>query len=258
MVRRPAARPSAPLRQGDAGRHHFPRAVPQHVVCRRRRRLQREPREFRRRAGRDTVLPRALGRGQPRASARHRGVGRADRVLALSGRRGRVGDGAIREGYSRRREASAARGGFLARAWSAGGVPAAGGGEYLSRKDIPDAEKLWLREEVFSRAQKNWVEQIADRPNHRYRSFAKAQLNNAVLGHYMLYFKDLDLFETVYQLNGKNLARSIASIKDSVKTGGDPYGDVKVLAQNLEEKVLQAGNRATESPNRVNVPGGSR
>ena len=128
----------------------------------------------------------------------------------------------------------------------------------LYAKDIPDAEKLRLREEVFSRAQKNWVEQIADRPNHRYRSFAKAQLNNAVLGHYMLYFKDLDLFETVYQLNGKNLARSIASIKDSVKTGGDPYGDVKVLAQNLEEKVLQAGNRAVESPNRVNVPGGSR
>jgi hypothetical protein len=101
------------------------------------------------------------------------------------------------------------------------------------------------------------MERIADRPNHHYRSFAKVQLNNAVLMHYMLYFKDLDLFETVYQLNGKNLARSIASIKDSVKTGGDPYGDVKMLARNLEDKVLQAGNRGTESPNRVNVPGGS-
>ncbi len=129
--------------------------------------------------------------------------------------------------------------------------------EELYAKNIPDAEKLRLREQVFARAQKNWVEQIADRPNHHYRSFAKVQLNNAVLMHYMLYFKDLDLFETVYQLNGKNLARSIASIKDSVKRRGDPYGDVKMLARNLEEKLLQAGNRGTESPNRVNVPGGS-
>ena len=58
-------------------------------------------------------------------------------------------------------------------------------------------------------------------------------------------------------MNGKNLARSIVSIKDAVKTGGDPYGDVKVLAAKLEEKVLQAGNRSAEPPNRVNVPGGS-
>jgi predicted aminopeptidase len=127
--------------------------------------------------------------------------------------------------------------------------------EELYAKNIPDDDKLRLREEVFSRAQKNWLEQIADRPSNHYRSFAKVQLNNAVLMHYMLYFKDLNLFETVYQLNGKNLARSIASIKESVKTGGDPYGDVKVLAQNLEQKVLQAGNRGVEPPNRVNVPG---
>ncbi|HEY1269308.1 MAG TPA: aminopeptidase [Candidatus Binatia bacterium] len=129
--------------------------------------------------------------------------------------------------------------------------------EELYAKNIPDAEKLRLREEVFARAQANWADRIADHPNHRYIGFAKVSLNNAVLMHYLLYFKDLELFETVYQLNGKNLARSIASIKDAVKTGGDPYGDVKVLAQNLEQKVLQAGNRITESPNRVNVPGGS-
>jgi predicted aminopeptidase len=128
----------------------------------------------------------------------------------------------------------------------------------LYAKKMPDEKKLERREEIFSGAQKNWAEQVQDRPNHRYRGFAHVTLNNAVLAHYLLYVRDLDLFDTVYQLNGKNLARSIASIKDAVKSGKDPYGDVQMLAQNLEDKILQARNRGSESPNRVNVPGGSR
>src|SRR5262249_41382649 len=47
---------------------------------------------------------------------------RADRVLALSGRRGRVGGGAIREEYSRRRQAAPARGSFFSRSNELGGA----------------------------------------------------------------------------------------------------------------------------------------
>jgi predicted aminopeptidase len=128
----------------------------------------------------------------------------------------------------------------------------------LYAKKIPLKETLRLRDEVFSRAQKSWAEEVKDRPDHRYRSFAKVPLNNAVLAQHMLYLRDLDLFESVYQLNGKDLARSVASIKDIVKAGGDPYGDVRVLAQNLEENSLRAANRLSESPNRVNVIGNVR
>ena len=130
--------------------------------------------------------------------------------------------------------------------------------EELYAKKIPEQEKLRLRDEVFTRAQKQWAEQVSNRPHHRYGGFAKVTLNNAVLAHHLLYLRDLDLFETVYQLNGKDLAKSVASIKDSVKNGTDPYGEVRMLAQNLEEKTLQARNRGAESPNRVNVIGGSR
>ena len=128
----------------------------------------------------------------------------------------------------------------------------------LYAKKIPMPEKLRLREEVFSRAQKNWAEKVKDRPDHRYRSFAKVQLNNAVLAQHLLYLRDLDLFESVYQLNGKDLARSVVSIKDAVKKGSDAFDDVRVLAQNLEENSLRAANRLSESPNRVNVIGNAR
>ncbi|HEX2386205.1 MAG TPA: aminopeptidase [Candidatus Binatia bacterium] len=129
--------------------------------------------------------------------------------------------------------------------------------ELYARK-IPEAEKLKQREEIFSKAQQQWAEKVADRPNNRYRSFAKKPLNNAVLAHHLLYLRDLDLFESVYQLSGKDLAKSVASIKKSVKRGSDPFDDVHMLAQNLEENNLRAANRLSESPNRVNVIGGAR
>jgi predicted aminopeptidase len=129
--------------------------------------------------------------------------------------------------------------------------------ELYARK-IPEAEKLKRREEIFTKAQQQWAEQLQDRPNNRYRSFAKKPLNNAVLAHHLLYLRDLDLFESVYQLTGKDLAKSVASIKDSVKRGSDPFDDVHLLAQNLEEKSLRAANGRSESTNRVNVIGGAR
>src|SRR5581483_2003751 len=49
-------------------------------------------------------------------------MGGADRVLALSRRRGRFGGGAIREEYSRRREAPPARASFRPRAKKLGGA----------------------------------------------------------------------------------------------------------------------------------------
>ena len=69
----------------------------------------------------------------------------------------------------------------------------------LYAKDIPNADKLRLREEVFARSKAEWARRVAERPTHRFRAFSQQALNNAVLMHYVVYLKDLDLFESLYQ-----------------------------------------------------------
>ncbi len=124
--------------------------------------------------------------------------------------------------------------------------------ELYARK-LLDAEKLRLREEIFERAQKDWAAETAKQPRNRYRSFSQAKINNAMLANYLLYLKDLDLFESVYQLNGKDLGLSVTKIKDAVKGGKDPFDGVRVLAQRLEEQSSQAGNRLPKPPDSGDV-----
>lgn len=126
----------------------------------------------------------------------------------------------------------------------------------LYGKDLPEEEKLRLREEIFSRGQKDWAQRIQERPLHRYRSFAQTKMNNAVLANYLLYLKDLDLFEAVYQSTGKDLALSVDAIRKAVRSG-KPYEDVRTLAKKLEDQDSQIGSRFPETPDRVNVGGGS-
>ena len=126
----------------------------------------------------------------------------------------------------------------------------------LYGKDLPEEEKLRLREEIFSRGQKDWAQRIQERPQHHYRSFAQTKMNNAVLANYLLYLKDLDLFEAVYQSTGKDLALSVDAIRKAVRSG-KPYEDVRTLAKKLEDEDSQIGSRFPESPDRVNVGGGS-
>jgi predicted aminopeptidase len=126
----------------------------------------------------------------------------------------------------------------------------------LYGKDLPEEEKLRLREEIFSRGQKDWAQRIQERPQHRYRSFAQTKMNNAVLANYLLYLKDLDLFEAVYQATGKDLALAVDAIRNAVRSG-KPYEDVRTLAKKLEDQDSQIGSRLPETPDRVNVGGGS-
>jgi predicted aminopeptidase len=95
--------------------------------------------------------------------------------------------------------------------------------------DIPVDEKLRLREEIFERSKKEWEARIAARPAHRFRGFAKQPLNNAVMIHYLLYLKNLKLFEAVYEAKEKNLIKAIDAIREAVKEGGEPYEAVLAL-----------------------------
>jgi predicted aminopeptidase len=107
----------------------------------------------------------------------------------------------------------------------------------LYTRDIPLEEKLRLREEVFSRAQADWAQRIAARPDHRARVFIRQPLNNAVLIHYMVYLKDLDLFESLYQQSGQSLQKTIEMLQHAVKKGGEPFAAVRELLAALNAKL---------------------
>lgn len=101
----------------------------------------------------------------------------------------------------------------------------------LYAKGLPEKDTLRLREEIFFRSQEEWARRIANRPEHRFRRYSRQgqEVNNAVIGHYLLYLRDLGLFQSLYEADGKNLVRVMDSVKGSVQTGGDPYQMVQQL-----------------------------
>jgi predicted aminopeptidase len=108
----------------------------------------------------------------------------------------------------------------------------------LYGRDLARADKLRLREEVFVRSKAEWSRRIADRPLHRFRGFGQQPLNNAVLMHYVVYLKDLDLFEALYQACGSNLRHTIDVMREVATKRGEPFDAVRAW-------LGKAGNRAT-------------
>src|SRR6266545_106748 len=93
----------------------------------------------------------------------------------------------------------------------------------LYGRDIAKDDKLRLREEIFARAKAEWARRVADRPVQRFRGFSQQPLNNAVLMHYLVYLKDLDLFESIYESSGRSLVRTIEAIRNAVRDRGEPF-----------------------------------
>ena len=108
----------------------------------------------------------------------------------------------------------------------------------LYGRDIASDDKLRLREEVFARSKAEWLRRIADRPMHRFRGFGQQPLNNAVLMHYIVYLKDLDMFESLYQACGRNLRRTIDVMREAVTKKDEPFEAVRAWLD-------KAGDRAT-------------
>src|ERR1044072_2632051 len=94
--------------------------------------------------------------------------------------------------------------------------------DLYSRKISREA-KIRLREQVFARTKEEWQRRIADRPNHTFRGFGQRPLNNAVLMHYMVYLKDLDWFESLYDACGQDLGRTIDTLRKIVDKRGEPF-----------------------------------
>jgi len=120
----------------------------------------------------------------------------------------------------------------------------------LYRRNIAKEDKLRLREEVFARSQSEWARRIASRPSHRFRGFPQQPLNNAVLMHYGVYLNNLQLFESLYELEGCNLVRTIAALEQSTQNGGEPFAALRSwLNRHKTGAIEQAGcRRDKESP----------
>jgi predicted aminopeptidase len=98
----------------------------------------------------------------------------------------------------------------------------------LYRSQISRDDKLRIRETVFSRSKAEWTRRIAARPQHRFRNFAQQPLNNAVLMHYIVYLKDLDLFEALYESQGRDLVRTIEAVRQATEKGGEAFEAVRL------------------------------
>jgi predicted aminopeptidase len=111
----------------------------------------------------------------------------------------------------------------------------------LYQGDLPEEEKLRLRQEIFSRSQEEWARMVADRPTHHFRGYSRQELNNAVIAHYLLYLGDLQLFESLYQAEGSNLARMVEMIGESVQDGEEPFEAVRGLLNKKYSQNWDAG-----------------
>jgi len=99
----------------------------------------------------------------------------------------------------------------------------------LYRRNIPYEDKLRLRQELFQKAKDDWLLRIGDLPKSRFRRFSEQPLNNAVVINYLLYFRNLKLFEEVYQAKGQSLVATIEVVRRAVEEGGDPFERVQAL-----------------------------
>jgi predicted aminopeptidase len=101
----------------------------------------------------------------------------------------------------------------------------------LYGKEMPLEEKLRAREKIFTVAKEQWSRRVAEKPLHRFREFAKRRLNNAVMIHYMLYMKELRLFEEVYDAQGQDLGKAIEAIRKAVADGDEPFEAVRGITE---------------------------
>lgn len=103
----------------------------------------------------------------------------------------------------------------------------------LYAKDLAVEEKLGLKEDMLSRGRSEWSEQTAARPGHRFRGFGQMKVNNAVMMHFRLYLKELDLFESLYEERGRDLPQLIGWVKGFPLDGREPFD---ALRQELQKK----------------------
>lgn len=94
--------------------------------------------------------------------------------------------------------------------------------------DLDRGAKLAAKRQILDDARNRFVREYAQRfATDRYRSFAKARINNAYLDLYTTYTQDLELFERLYEKNGRDLKRMIEQVVALKDVKGDPKDAVR-------------------------------
>lgn len=95
--------------------------------------------------------------------------------------------------------------------------------ERLYGSDLPSAEKLKRREEIFEKSRRAMLE---ERSRYHYPDlvefYAKARINNAFLVSLQLYTVDVETYVRVYERHGRDLAKTVAFFKTIGRVAGDP------------------------------------
>lgn len=82
-------------------------------------------------------------------------------------------------------------------------------------QQITAEEKESLRQKRFEQIKNSFTQNLATKLKTKsYSSFPTRTMNNATLGNYHIYMKNLDVFEKVYQKNGANIAQFLAKCKE--------------------------------------------
>lgn len=93
-----------------------------------------------------------------------------------------------------------------------------------------DTEKEKARQDRFEQIKVNFKAKAQPKfKTKSYQNFAKSTLNNAKLGTYHTYMKDLDIFEKVYQKNGSNIPDFLKKCSE-LKSADDPEAELKKWA----------------------------
>jgi predicted aminopeptidase len=106
----------------------------------------------------------------------------------------------------------------------------------LYASSIAEADKLRQREDLFARLQEDF--RNLPGPVRQNTDFASVKLNNAVVLQYLVYLKELALFEQVYQQNEQNLPTTLARITAAAKKEDDPFAGVRALASVSSDSFL--------------------
>jgi predicted aminopeptidase len=104
---------------------------------------------------------------------------------------------------------------------------AAGRLEALYRSSLAETEKLRQREVLFARLQEEF--RSLPGPVRQNSDFATVRLNNAVVLHYLVYLKDLTVFEEIFQQNGQDLRDTLSRIIEVAEDADDPFAGVRTL-----------------------------
>ncbi len=91
------------------------------------------------------------------------------------------------------------------------------------RDDLSDQEKLKAKTEVFARSKKKFKKEVLpEMSSGRYRGFLELEMNNAVVTSRKVYYKDLSMYQEIFENLGSDLARMVEFLKDVELRGGDP------------------------------------